>query len=204
MKKLILIDGNAMVHRAFHAYPPLTSTQGEMVNAVYGFFAMFLKILQDFTPEYVVVCFDRPEPTFRKLLFVGYQATRPQMSDGLGPQFGIITDILEKMQVPVFSVAGYEADDIIGTLAAQAARINTNTTNIKSQISNKKGKDIDSFEIGNLKLEIIIVTGDRDMMQLVNKHVKILMPITGITNTVLYDEDKVKEKFGLNPHQFID
>lgn len=181
MKKLVLIDGNAILHRAFHAYPGFTDKNGELVNAVYGFCAMFLKILQDQNPNYIVVCFDRPKPTFRKQLYVGYQAKRPKMDDTLVPQIVRIHEVLEKMRVAIFEVDGYEADDLIGTIARQA----------------KEGK----LDGG---LETIIVSGDRDMMQLVNSHVKVLMPLVGMTTTTLYDSKKVEEKFGLKPSQFVD
>src|SRR3989344_2316194 len=99
MKKLVLIDGNAILHRAFHAYPGFTDKNGELVNAVYGFCAMFLKIIQDQTHDYIVVCFDRPKTTFRKQLYVGYKATRPKMDDSLSSQIGKIHEVLEKMKV---------------------------------------------------------------------------------------------------------
>lgn len=177
METLVLIDGNAIIHRAFHAYPTLTAPDGRETNAVYGFCAMFLKILEDLQPEYVVVCFDRAAPTFRKQLFAGYQATRPQVSDGLSPQFGLLHEVLEKMGVEIFEIDGYEADDLIGTISHQA----------KEQ-----------------GLSVIIVSGDRDMMQLVNSSVKVLMPVVGVTKTELYDEKKVEEKFGVKPSQIID
>jgi len=120
MKTFLIIDGNAIIHRAFHALPPLTDPQGRLVNAVYGFFSMLLKVIEDVKPTHIAVCFDRPKPTFRKALFVGYQAHRPQMADGLSDQFGILHEALEKVGVAIFEVDGYEADDVIGTLAFQA------------------------------------------------------------------------------------
>jgi DNA polymerase-1 len=120
MKRLVLIDGNAILHRAYHALPPLTNKEGIVVNAVYGFFSMFLKILEDQKPDFIIVCFDRPKPTFRKELFVGYQAKRPAMSDDLVPQIGFVHDILESAKVEIFEVDGYEADDLIGTISVQA------------------------------------------------------------------------------------
>ncbi len=197
MSRLILIDGNAILHRAYHAYPPLTNNQGMVINAVYGFFSMLLLIIQDQKPEYLAVCFDRPKPTFRQTMFAGYQQGRPDLPEDFVPQIALVHDFLEKLKVAVFELDGYEADDLLGTIASQAARINTNNTNSKSQISNKKKKK-------NLKLEIIIVTGDRDLLQLVNGHVKILMPITGITKTLLMDEKSVEEKYGVTPSQFVD
>lgn len=180
MKRLVLIDGNAIVHRAYHALPPLHRTEGgQITNAVYGFFSMTLKIISDLAPDNLIVCFDRAAPTFRKQMYVGYQATRPKMEDDLSGQFKIIHEVLSKIKVCVFELDGYEADDMIGTLANQAA-----------------GENKDN--------QVIILTGDRDLLQLVNKQVLILAPIVGVTKMILFDEEKVKEKYGLEPHQFID
>ena len=175
MNTFVLIDGNAILHRAYHALPPLTNKKGEVANAVYGFFSMFLKIIEDLKPSYIAVCFDRPKPTFRQALYAGYQQNRPKMADDLVPQIGMVHAVLEKMKVSIFEIDGYEADDLIGTLAFQSQ-----------------------------KLETIIVSGDRDMLQLVNDHVKVLMPVTGLSNTLLYDPKKVEEKYGVTPSQFID
>lgn len=180
MTKLVLVDGNAIVHRAYHALPPLNKREdGQLTNAVYGFFSMVLKIVGDLNPDNLVVCFDRAAPTFRKQMYVGYQATRPKMDDDLSGQFKIIREVLEKAKICIHDLDGYEADDLIGTLARQA-------------IDDKK------FD------QVIIVTGDRDMLQLVNHQVLILAPIVGVTKMILFDSDKVKEKYGLEPHQFVD
>lgn len=177
MEKLVIIDGNAIVHRAFHALPPMSREDGKPTNAVYGFFTMLLKLLNDLKPTYLIVCFDRPKPTFRKQMYVGYQAKRPKMSDDLVPQIDLLHKALEKAKIEHFEIDGYEADDIIGTVAKQ------------------------SFE---KSLRTIIVSGDRDMLQLVNDKVLVLAPISGITKMALFDEVKVKEKYGLKPSQFID
>lgn len=177
MRKLVLIDGNAIVHRAYHALPPLTHGKGVMTNAVYGFFAMVLKMIQDLQPSYLVVAFDRAAPTFRKQMYAGYQATRPKLADDLAPQFGILHDVLRKAKIKVEELDGFEADDIIGTLSEQA---------------NKKG------------INTIILTGDRDMLQLVDRDTWVLAPVVGVSKAVLYDEAKVKEKYGLNPSQIVD
>jgi DNA polymerase-1 len=180
MSRLVLVDGNAIVHRAYHALPPLHRTKdGQVTNAVYGFFAMILKNMSDLTPDNLIVCFDRPAPTFRKQLYVGYQATRPKMEDDLSGQFVIIRDVLSKIKVCVFELDGYEADDLIGTLSRQAAE-----------------EDKEN--------EVIILTGDRDLLQLVNSQVLVLSPVVGVTKMILFDSDKIKEKYGLEPHQFID
>jgi DNA polymerase-1 len=177
MKKLVLIDGNAIIHRAFHALPPLNNKDGMPTNAVYGFFMMLLKITEDLKPEYLVVCFDKAAPTFRKQLYVGYQATRPKMSDDLSPQFEVIHKALDEAKIKHFEVDGYEADDLIGTISKEA-----------------KAKN----------LQTIIVSGDRDLLQLVNGQVLMLAPIIGMTKMTLFDEIKVKEKYGLEPWQIVD
>ena len=181
MNRFILIDGNAILHRAYHALPPLTSKNGEVVNAVYGFLSMFLKILDDLKPQYIIVCFDKKAPTFRQQLFVGYQAKRPKMADDLVPQIQKVHEVLEKAKVKIFEIDGYEADDLIGTISVQA-------------ISGK-------LDGG---LEVVIVSGDRDLLQLVNYHVKMLAPVVGLTKMILFDEQKVEEKYGLKPSQIID
>lgn len=180
MSKLVLVDGNAIVHRAYHALPPLHKTEdGQLTNAVYGFFSMVLKITADLAPDHLIVCFDRPAPTFRKQMFSGYQATRPKMDDGLSNQFKIIREVLDKVKINVFDLDGYEADDLIGTLARQAAEENKDN-------------------------QVIIVTGDRDLLQLVNSQVLILAPIIGVTKMILFDPPKVKEKYGVEPSNFVD
>ncbi len=175
MEKLVLIDGNAIVHRAFHALPPLHAHKGMPTNAVYGFFAMVLKVINDLRPKYLVVTFDRAAPTFRQQMFVGYQAQRPKMKDELSTQFKLLHEILENAKFKIFEVDGYEADDMIGTIANQA-------------------KDLD----------VIILSGDRDLLQLVNGHVMMIAPIVGVTKMILFNKDKVVEKYGLDPEQIPD
>lgn len=220
MNKLVLIDGNALLYRAYHALPPtLTSKDGVVINAVYGFFSMFFKIIEQAAPQYIVVCFDRPKPTFRHTMYVGYHANRPKMADDLVPQIGIVHEILAKIGVTIFEVDGYEADDLIGTLATQAVtktiddrrwRVVVEGRNSKieknkihPQSSNFKNPS-STVQHPSSTLEVIIVSGDRDLLQLVNGHVKLLMPITGITNMSLFDEKAVEAKYGVHPKQFID
>jgi len=166
MQKLVVIDGNAILHRAYHALPFLNNKQGNPTNAVYGFFTMLLKVMTD-----------RKAPTFRKQMYVGYQAKRPTMSDDLVPQIDIVHKTLDSAKIKHFGIDGFEADDLIGTISKQAVKQN---------------------------LEVIILSGDRDLLQLVNSHVLMLSPIVGITNMALFDETKVKEKYGLTPIQIID
>ena len=178
MEKLVIIDGNAILHRAYHAYPPLTNNKGMVINAVYGFFSMLFSIITEQKPEYLAVCFDMAAPTFRKTLFVGYHANRVELPEDFVPQIVLVHEFLEKMKVGIFELEGYEADDLIGTLATQAAT--------------------------EKEIETVIVTGDRDMLQLVNGKVKVLMPLLGMTKTVLFDEKAVEEKYGVTTAQFID
>ncbi|SRR5258708_14956052 len=181
MDRFILIDGNAIMHRAFHALPALSNKSGELTNAVYGFFSMFLKITEDLEPTYIAVCFDRPKPTFRKALYAGYQASRPKMSDDLSPQIGITHSILNTIGIQIFEVDGYEADDLIGTLSKQIVQ-----------------------QARDSKIEVIIVSGDRDLLQLVNAHVRMLAPLVGMTKMQMYDEESVFHKYGIYPSQIVD
>ena len=177
MKKLLLIDGNAIMHRAYHAYPTLTNPKGEYVSIVYGFFTMLFLVLAEQKPDYLAVCFDRPKPTFRQSMYVGYHAHRTELPEDFVPQIALLHEQLEIMGVQIFELDGYEADDLIGTISVKAK------------------------EAG---VETLIVTGDRDLLQLVNGQVKVLMPLTGITKTALFGEAEVEEKYGVKPSQFVD
>lgn len=179
MKKLLLIDGNAILHRAYHAYPPLTNAKGQPVQAVYGFFTMLLGVLAEQKPDHLVVCFDRPKPTIRQAMYAGYHAHRPQATDDFISQIVLVHELLEKMNVRVFELDGYEGDDLIGTIAAKV-------------VSDTEDS------------HVVILTGDRDMLQLVNHRVRVLMPIVGVTKTQLFDEKAVEERYGVHPRQFID
>ena len=198
MQKLLLIDGNAIVHRAFHAYPPFTDKDGNIINAIYGFYAILIKLFEEVKPDYVTICFDRGAPTFRMSMYTGYHANRPKMSDDLAPQVPRLHASLDVLGVPHYGVEGYEADDLIGTLAKQAVE------GYESGVmSNEKKTTHNSSPITH-NLDVIIVTGDRDLLQLINPHVKVLMPITGITKSIVMDEKAVEEKYGVKPSQFID
>lgn len=179
MKRFMLIDGNAMLHRAYHAMPPLTNAKGEMVNAVYGFFSILFNVLFSENPDYLVVCFDRSKPTIRQSMYAGYHAHRPQMADDLSSQIALVDELLEKMGVTIAALDGYEGDDLIGTLATKIVATMSDTN-------------------------VVIVTGDRDMLQLVNHRVKVLMPQNGTGKTVLFDEAAVEKKYGVKSQQFVD
>lgn len=173
----MVIDGSAIVHRAYHAMPSLTNKDGVPTGAVHGFFSMLLRLLAEIKPSHIAVAFDRPKPTFRQELFKGYQAKRPTTASDLSPQFGIIIEILEKAKIATYAMDGFEADDIIGTITKEASRI------------------------GDLSY---VVTGDRDMMQLVNTRTRVLMPIKGISEMKLYDEARVLDQFGVPPSQIVE
>lgn len=177
MSKLVLIDGNAILHRAYHALPPLTTKRGEPINAVYGFISMLLRVIQDLKPTHLVVAFDRKEPTFRHKEYKQYQAHRPETDKNLISQFDKARRVIDAFGIPYYDKAGFEADDVIGTLAKQAEK----------------------------KLEeIIIVTGDKDIFQLVTKKTKVYLPIRGLSDAKLMEVEDVVEKMGVRPDQIDD
>jgi len=181
-KKLIIIDANAVIHRAFHALPPLSTKKGELVSAIYGFLLVFLKAVKEFEPDFVVAAFDYPAPTFRHKKYKLYKATREKAPQELYDQIPKVKEVLEAFNVKVLEKQGFEADDLIGTVVKQAE---------KRQISPQ--------------IEIIILTGDLDALQLVDKNTKVYALRKGVKDTVLYDEGKVKEKMqGLSPGQVVD
>jgi len=180
-KRLIIIDGNALVHRAYHALPPLSTKKGEIVNAVYGFLLVFLKVIKDFQPDFVVATFDLAAPTFRHKKFTDYKATRHKAPDELYNQLPKVKEVLKVFNVPIFEKEGFEADDVIGT--------------ISESVSKKSPHKIETF----------ILSGDLDTLQLINPQTKVYTFRKGLKDTVLYDEKKVEEKYGgLVPKQLSD
>lgn len=174
-KRLIVIDGNAVVHRAFHALPPLKTKKGELVNAIYGFLLVFFKAIKEFKPDFVVATFDFPAPTFRHKKYKLYKATREKAPDELYKQIPKVKEILKTFNVKIFEKQGFEADDLIGTISKQSTA------------------------------ETIILTGDLDALQLVDKNTKVYALRKGVKDTVLYDKEKVKEKYdNLAPEQLVD
>jgi len=177
-KKLVLIDGHAILHRAYHALPPLTSRVGQ-VNAVYGFTSMLLKIISELKPSYIAVCLDRKEKTFRKEMFEAYQAQRPEVDKELISQVELTKEVISAFGIKIFSVAGFEADDVIGTLAKKAE--------------------------GNSEIEeVIIVTGDRDILQLVGGKIRVYLLVKGISEASLFGKEEVETKMGVLPHLIVD
>src|SRR5437870_4088570 len=175
--RLLLLDSNSLIYRGYFAIPPLTTTKGELVNAAFGFASILLKVLQEHSLQYIAACFDLPVPTFRKERDATYKAPRRPMPDDLRPQFERCKEFLDKFGVPMYSLPGYEADDLIGALAKQAE------------------------EAG---LDTVILSGDLDTLQLVTPHVQLMTTRQGFQNTVIYNEEKIMERYGLRADQMID
>lgn len=173
----LLLDGNALLHRAWHAIPPLTTKDGRVVNAAYGFSMTLEKMLEAYKPAYMAVAWDLPGKTFRHEKFAEYKATRKKKEQELYDQIPIIQGLLSAFGIPSISLAGFEADDVIGTL---------------SKIAEKKG------------LQTRIVTGDMDVLQLVSDKTRVVGFVKGMSETKEYDASAVREKYGLDPEQLID
>lgn len=173
---LLAVDGNSLMHRAFHALP-LMDAGGVYTNAVHGFLSMLLKAMQELSPRYIAVAFDEHAPTFRHTAYADYKAGRRATPEELRPQFGIIREILSQMHLGVLSVEGYEADDILGTLSRKCR------------------------ENG---LDCVILTGDRDALQLIGDGTRVLFTRKGITESTLFDAAGVKAFFGVTPEQVTD
>lgn len=180
MKKLILIDGHALVHRAFHALPQtLASPTGVLTNAVYGFTAVLIKAIKDIKPDYIVATFDLAGPTFRHEEFADYKAHREKAPEGLHEQVPRVKEVLAAFGIPIFEKAGFEADDVIGSIC-------------------EKTRKVDG-------LQTIIATGDLDTLQLVEDDKVVVLTLRkGVTDTVLYNEDEVIKRYGIKPEQVVD
>ncbi|MCL5946505.1 MAG: DNA polymerase I [Chloroflexi bacterium] len=165
----VFVDGHALIHRAFHAIPLLTTSAHEPVNAVFGFTSMVLKALQDLQPECIAVAFDTAAPTFRKLQFDAYKAQRPQTPPELVSQFSLVRDVVQALGIPIFELEGYEADDLLGTISLQAA---------------------------DQAFRVTIVTGDLDALQLVDERVAVMVNRRGVQEVTVYTPELVQERYG--------
>lgn len=174
---LVVIDGNAIIHRAYHALPPLTTKDGTIVNAVFGFTSMLLKVMEDLKPTHIAVTFDVAGGTFRDTLYTEYKAKRVKADQALYDQIPLVHNLLKEFGVPIYTKEGFEADDVIGTIVKEQA------------------KKVD---------EIVIVTGDNDLLQLVGGNVKVDLLRKGLSDVVLFDEKKVEEKYGFAPPLIVD
>lgn len=178
--RFVIFDGHGLIYRAYHAFPPLSTKEGVLVNAVYGFSRILLTALNDLNPEYVAVAFDHKLPTLRSQEYKEYKAHRPSMPDDLKPQIAFVKDVVTALNIPQFELAGYEADDLIGTVTGHLS--------------------------SNPEVASVIVTGDKDMFQLVDEHTHVWMPARGkqgIEETE-YDEVGVERKMGVKPTQIVD
>lgn len=176
MKKIIIIDSNSVIHRAFHALPPLKNKKGEIVNAVYGFLTFLFKAIRELDPDYIAACFDVSKHTFRKEIFEEYKAKRQKAPDELYLQIPKVKEVLKKFNISIFEKEGYEGDDLIGTIAKK--------------------------ENGNL--EKIILSGDLDNLQLVDKNVRVIFLASKVSTLNIFDIKKIKEKYELRPDQIVD
>lgn len=182
MEKLLVIDGNSIINRAFYGImgsTMLMTADGTYTNAVYGFLAILFKTLEEVKPDYIAIAFDLKAPTKRHLLYKEYKGTRKGMPDELAQQMPILKEVLRAMNITIIEKEGYEADDILGTLANMAA---------------------------NEDKEAIILSGDRDTFQLINDKINVLIPHTkaGKTETEIYNEEKIQEIYGLAPKKLIE
>lgn len=177
MAGIMVVDGNSLVHRAFHAIPPLSTTSGLPTNAVYGFTNMLLKALAEHKPDIILVAFDKGRITFRNSAYAAYKAGRPETAEDLRPQFGLVKQVLQALGIPVLERENYEADDIIGTLVNLAEKE---------------------------KRRALVLTGDQDMLQLVSPLTSVLITRKGISRLEVFDEQRVVEKFGLGPEHLVD
>ena len=174
---LLLVDGHNLVYRAFHAMPALSNSRGEMTNAAYGFTSMLFKALNDTTPTYAIAAFDPPGPTFRHEKFAEYKAQRQRAPDELRAQFPWAREVVEALGIPIVEIPTFEADDVIGTLAQKAEAAG---------------------------LDVIILTGDLDVLQLVTEHIRVFASRRGLSDTIIYDVDKVRERYGFEPPLVVD
>lgn len=177
MNTLLIIDGNAIMHRAYHALPSFKAKDGTPTNVVYGYISMLNKVLVDFHPDYLVSCFDTPKPTFRNKLFKEYQSQRPKIENDFIVQIPLVKQALDAAGVERIEKDGFEADDLIGTI-----------TKI--------------FEINNFR--VIILTGDKDIFQLITENVYVAAPQLGLVNVKIFDKSEVEKKLEVKPNQIID
>lgn len=178
-KRLVLLDVHAIIHRAYHALPDFATSKGEPTGALYGLIAMLLKVVSDMKPDYVVACYDLPDPTYRHEAYEGYKAGRAKTDEELVAQIIRSRDVFEAFGIPMYEKAGFEADDMLGTIVEKLKRTK--------------------------HLDIVIASGDMDTLQLVDKKkVQVYTLKRGIADTVVYDEDKVVERFGFPPEHLPD
>lgn len=176
-KRLLILDGHSLMYRAFFALPQFTNSEGFHTNAIYGFVKMLLKMKEEIKPDYIVTAFDKKAPTFRHKEYEDYKAGREKMPSELREQFPVVKELLQKLAINIFEIDGFEADDLIGTLSVCAE---------------KEG------------IEVYIVTGDRDALQLATDNVKVIINKKGMSEKEIYDRNAMMEEYGVTPTEFID
>jgi len=177
MESFLLVDGHALIYRAYHAIPPFKTKAGFPTNAIYGFLTILNKTITDFNPNYLLICFDTPKPTFRNKIFKEYQSHRPKIEDNLKIQIPEIKKILKSAEILYLEKDGFEADDVLGT------------------VSNK---------IKSPNIKKIILTGDKDILQLVDNTTFVLTPQIGYNKSKLFDKHEVEMKLNVKPDQIPD
>ena len=177
--KFLVLDGNSILNRAFYGIQMLSNKQGQMTNGIYGFLSTFFKLKKELEPDYIIIAFDLPKKTFRHELYNNYKATRKKMPDELASQLSILKELLVAMGYKIVTCEGYEADDILGTFANFCQQNNH---------------------------ECVLATGDRDSLQLVSERVQVRIATTksGKSESILYNIDKIREEYGVNPENLID
>lgn len=173
----MVIDGNSLANRAFYAIPMLSNSQGFITNAIYGFYNMLVKVLEEEKPAYLVVTFDKGKEVFRHEVYADYKATRKETPEELRLQFPVLKDLLRTMNIAIVEREGFEADDLIGTIVKEGEKAG---------------------------LENLIVTGDRDAFQLISPQTKVILTRKGISETEVLDVKEVEARYGLRPCQMID
>lgn len=177
MKTALLIDGNGLIHRAYHALPPFKTKEGVQTNAVYGFATMLYKTIKDFHPSHMAVFFDTKAPTFRKKMFEQYQAQRPEVDEQLKGQFSLVKEFLRQAHISYFEKDGYEADDLIGTAAQK---------------------------LKNKNFRVLILSGDKDMVQLVDEKTYFIALKKGLSSVKIYDQEEAEKEFKVRPQKMVD
>lgn len=180
-QRLVIIDGHAIIHRAYHALPPLTAKDGTVVNAVFGFTSMLLKVMEDLKPTHLLVSFDVAGGTFRDQIYSEYKATRVKADQDLYDQIPLVYDVVRAFDIPIYEKKGFEADDVMGTIVSEQSLINS-------------------------KEEMLVVTGDMDILQLVDdkSNVRVYELRKGLSDIVIFDEAGVREKYGFGPERIVD
>ena len=183
MKRFVIIDSNALIHRAYHAMPLLTNKKGELINVVYGFLLAFFKVVEDLNPDFIAAAFDLPGPTFRHKKFKEYKKNRAKIPEQLFQQIPKVKEILSAFNIPIFEKSGFEADDIIGTISKKLLEYNKRCPKKDSCVEN------------------IAFSSDLDLLQLVDEYTKVYALRKGLGNIILYDKKAVENRYEIEPKQ---